>query len=67
MTTLAPDTPRHCYTCTCDKECKHFEDNGHWKQVAIWVCDDCGKELKPHYHCGNCESDEWISCEVKES
>jgi len=52
--------------------CKHGNDkeghevNGHWKQDGIWICDDCGKELKPHYFCKNCETDEWIDCEVIE-
>ena len=47
--------------------CKHPENNGHWKQDAIWVCHDCDKEFRQvRYFCTNCETDDWITCKIDE-
>ncbi len=45
-------------------DCEHPPSNGYWKQDPVWVCTDCKMELKPHYYCKNCETDEWVSCKV---
>ena len=47
-------------------KCKHSENDGYWKQDRLWFCHDCSKELKPHYFCRNCETDEWIDCNLVE-